>query len=138
MKDPILIKGENHQDQRGNLTFNNTFDTSSVKRLYTISNSESNPVRGWQGHQIESRWFMCMQGSFEITLIAVDDWEHPSIALKKQVFLISATALDVLFTPPGYITKLNMLAPHSKLVVMSDYAMGEVQDEYRFDLDYFN
>jgi dTDP-4-dehydrorhamnose 3,5-epimerase-like enzyme len=137
MQDPILLKGGNHQDERGNLEFNNAFDASDVKRMYTISNSESNPVRGWQGHQIETRWFTCVLGSFEITLVAVDDWEQPCITQKKQVFLINASSLDVLYTPPGYLTRLNMLEPNSKLVVMSNYAMGEVQDEYRFDLNYF-
>jgi dTDP-4-dehydrorhamnose 3,5-epimerase-like enzyme len=138
MQEPKLIKGGNHQDQRGALTFNNVFDASSVKRLYTISNSETNPERGWQGHQIESRWFSCMQGSFEITLIAVDDWTFPKKTLEKQVFALDATSLDILFTPPGYITKLKMLEADSKLIAMSDYAMGEVQDEYRFEVDYFN
>ena len=53
--EPRLIKGVEFTDNRGVLLFNNTFDASLVKRMYTISNHDLNFVRGWQGHHIEKK-----------------------------------------------------------------------------------
>jgi hypothetical protein len=39
--------------------------------------------------------------------------------------------------PSGNITSIQALEANSKLMVMSDYLMGEIQDEYRFPIDYF-
>ena len=35
---PTLISGNCHQDQRGQLFFNNDFDTTCIKRMYIIEN----------------------------------------------------------------------------------------------------
>lgn len=138
MESPLLIKGGSHLDHRGELKYNNTFDASRIKRLYTISNTQVNPGRGWQGHKIESRWFSCVKGNFKISLIAIDNWSTPSKNLYKNRFQISNDTLDVLYAPPGYISFLEMLEPDSILLVMSDYELGEEDDEYRYDLEYFN
>ncbi|MGK0446368.1 WxcM-like domain-containing protein [Patiriisocius sp. Uisw_017] len=138
MEKPLLIKGGSHQDHRGNLKYNNTFDASLIKRVYTISNTQDNPARGWIGHKIESRWFSCLKGSFKVSLIAIDDWETPSINLCKNEFQILNETFDVLHAPPGYIFRLEMLEDDSILLIMADYALGEVKDEYRYDLEYFN
>ena len=54
---PKIIKGENHNDSRGILFYNNDFDASAIKRLYVIDNQKTNFIRAWQGHKIEQRWF---------------------------------------------------------------------------------
>ncbi|WP_285269918.1 hypothetical protein [Kaistella rhinocerotis] len=46
----MVIKGSRHEDERGILTFNNVFDASEVKRIYTIQNHFTDFIRGWQGH----------------------------------------------------------------------------------------
>lgn len=74
---PKIIKGENHNDSRGILFYNNDFDASAIKRLYVIDNHKTNFIRAWQGHKIEQRWFSVMQGSFKIKLTKIDNWEHP-------------------------------------------------------------
>jgi hypothetical protein len=45
--------------------------------------------------------------------------------------------LDVLHIPQGYISSIQALEPEAKLLVMADYLLGEINDEYRFDADYF-
>jgi hypothetical protein len=72
-----VITGNHHTDNRGNLTFNNDFDASGIKRIYTIENQSTNIIRAWQGHAIEKRWFTAMKGSFEIKLIQIDNWKNP-------------------------------------------------------------
>jgi dTDP-4-dehydrorhamnose 3,5-epimerase-like enzyme len=138
MKQPLRIEGKKHRDARGNLKYNNNFDASKVKRVYTISNTIENPTRGWQGHKIESRWFSCIKGSFKVSLIAIDDWDTPSEVLPKKEFHLSSETLDVLYTPPGYASRLEMLELDSILLAMGDYALGAADDEYKYDLEYFN
>jgi dTDP-4-dehydrorhamnose 3,5-epimerase-like enzyme len=134
---PKIITGGCHSDDRGILQFNNSFDATAVKRIYLIENKETTFVRGWQGHRIEQRWFSVLQGSFKIELIAIDDWEHPSRDLKSLSFIVNAKALDVLYVPQGYVSSIQALEEGAKLLVMADYLLGAIEDEYRFEIDYF-
>ena len=132
-----LFKGERYEDQRGRLYFNNNFDSSIVKRIYFIENINVNFIRGWQGHKIEQRWFSAVCGSFKIELIKIDDWNKPSKNLIKKKFILNSKTLDVLHIPKGYVSSIQSLQLKSKLLVMSDFLLGEINDELRYDLDYF-
>lgn len=134
---PRIINGGSHSDTRGTVRFNNSFDATTIKRIYLIENNETTFVRGWQGHRIEQRWFSVLQGSFKIELIAIDNWENPSRDLKSLSFIVNAETLDVLHVPQGYVTSIQALNEGAKLLVMADYLLGTIQDEYRFDIDYF-
>jgi len=132
-----LINGGRHQDERGKLIFNNEFDATRVKRLYCIENKSTKKARAWQGHQIESRWFAVAHGKFEIKIIQVDDWQKPDPHLPQEVYEINDARLDILHVPPGYITSIKSLYNQSKLIVMADYHLGEIEDNYKFPNDYF-
>ena len=134
----MVIKGSRHEDERGILTFNNAFDASEVKRIYTIQNHSTDFIRGWQGHTTEQRWFAAVQGSFEIRVILLNNAETPDPELPETCHTLTSATLDFLHVPAGCITALRALEEHSKLLVMSNYALGEIQDEIRFPLSYFN
>jgi hypothetical protein len=134
---PIIIKGNCYKDLRGSLFFNNDFDASVVKRIYVIENEKTEFVRAWQGHRIEQRWFSVICGSYVIELIAIDDWEVPSRKLDRIRFVLHATTLDVLHIPVGYVSSIKSQEEGSKLLVMANYSIGELDDEYRFEVDYF-
>lgn len=134
---PKLIKGNSHNDSRGTIFFNNNFDASDVKRIYLIENHSTNFVRGWQGHKIEQRWFTVLNGSFKIELIAIDNWSSPSKDLDILTFVIGEKELDILHVPKGFISRIQSLEENSKLLVMGDYLLGAIQDEYRFEVNYF-
>lgn len=134
---PELSKGGSHIDARGTLIYNNDFDASNIKRIYVIENINTDFVRAWRGHQIEHRWFSAVKGSFKIRLIAIDDWDMPSKKLDKLTFIINSERLDVLHIPAGYVTSIQSLEEASKLLVMADYLLGELKDEYRFASDFF-
>ena len=70
-------------------------------------------------------------------MIAIDNWENPSKRLKSLSFIVNAETLDVLHVPQGYVSSIQALKEGAKLLVMADYLLGEIQDEYRFDIDYF-
>lgn len=133
----MILKGNRYEDTRGIITFNNEFDASSVKRIYTIENQSNEQVRGWQGHKIEQRWFACMKGSFKICVIEVDDFEQPSRDLTINTYYLSDKELTYLHIKAGCITAIQSIEKESKLLVLADYELGEIEDEYRFDLDYF-
>ena len=135
--EPSLIKGNVYSDARGQLFYNNNFDATIIKRIYLIENREALFVRAWQGHRIEQRWFSALQGSFKIDLIAIDNWESPSKDLEELSFIINAETLDILHVPAGYISSIQSLEEGARLLVMADYGLGDIQDEYRFALDYF-
>lgn len=134
---PKIISGNSHSDTRGTLRFNNSFNATHIKRIYMIENEDTIFVRGWQGHRIEQRWFSVMKGSFKMDLIAIDNWENPSKKAEIITYILDSENLDVLYVPKGYISSIQALSIGSKLLVMSDYRLNEINDEYRFSSDYF-
>ena len=135
--EPKIIQGNAHSDYRGALFYNNDFDATEVKRFYIIENKDSEFIRGWQGHKIEQRWFSATQGSFIIELIEIDDWKNPSKNLLSFTFELNSTQLNILHIPPGFISSIQSLEENSKLLVMADYLLGKIKDEYRYESDYF-
>ncbi|WP_038335961.1 WxcM-like domain-containing protein [Empedobacter falsenii] len=133
---PITV-GNRHNDERGIITYNNDFDASNIKRIYTIENHSTTFIRGWQGHQIEQRWFAAMKGEFEVSIIEIDDFDQPSKDVKISKYQLNDESLTYLHIPSGYITAIQAKKEGSKLLVLADYALGEIQDEFRFALDYF-
>ena len=137
MELPKIINGNTHSDQRGILLYNNSFDAFEIKRVYFIENKDIAIIRAWQGHKIEQRWFSAVAGSFKIQLIAIDNWGKPSINLKPITFVLNAVKLDVLQIPAGYVSSIQSLEKSSKLLVMADYLLGEINDEYKYPQNYF-
>jgi hypothetical protein len=60
----------------------------------------------------------------------VDKWNNPSVDLERITFELVHETLDVLHIPPGYISSIQSLEGNSKLLVMSDYELNEINDEY--------
>lgn len=132
-----LLEGNRFEDERGIITYNNDFDATKIKRIYTIENHSKDYIRGWQGHKIEQRWFACMKGSFEISVIAVNDFNQPSKNLTIQKYILTDEVLTYLHIPAGCITAIQAKEKDSKLLVLSDYSLGEIKDEYRYPINYF-
>lgn len=133
---PELIKGKIHSDTRGKLSYNNEFDASRVKRIYFIENAESF-IREWQGHKIEQRWFAAVSGKFLVKLVKVDNWETPDEDRSVVSYELKSEELDILHVPAGFVSSIQALAVDSKLLVMADHFLGEIDDEYRYSKNYF-
>jgi len=131
---PKLIQGGNYVDQRGQLDFINHFDMSPIKRVYFTTNFDTDIIRAWQGHKRESRWFICVTGSFIIKIVAIDDWINPSDDLKTHDYKLSADKPEVLYIPSGYANGFKAMEDNAKLMVMSNYYLNEIEnDQIRFD-----
>lgn len=134
---PTIIKGNSYIDARGSLKYNNDFNASQVKRIYSIENANIQLKRGWQGHKIEQRWFSAFSGKFEILVIKIDNWDKPDLNSKPFVFELSSDTLDFLHIPSSYVTCIQAKEENSKLLIMADYILGEVDDECKFLLEQF-
>jgi len=53
------------------------------------------------------------------------------------IVTVNADTLEVLHVPQGYVNSIQSLEEGSKLLVMADYLLGEINDEYRYEKDYF-
>lgn len=135
---PSILKGNLFQDHRGTLRYNNDFDASSIKRMYLIENKDLSVERAWQGHKIEQRWFSAINGSFQITLITPNDWENPTEIVQKHTFILESVTLDVLHIPSGFLSHIKALQDNAQLLVLADYKLKEIADEYKFPLETFN
>lgn len=133
---PELINGKIHSDNRGKLSYNNEFDASRVKRIYFIENAEDF-IREWQGHKVGQRWFAAVSGKFLVKLVKVDNWETPDEDLSVVSYELKSEELDILHVPAGFVSSIQALAVDSKLLVMADHFLGEIDDEYRYPKNYF-
>lgn len=132
------IKGNIHTDERGSLQFFNDLDLSEVVRLYEII-PKIGVVRAWQGHKSEKKWLYCSQGSFVLNLVAVDNFEKPSVSLRPEKKVLRASQPEIVCVPEGYANGFIALEKYSKLVVFSNYNLTQSkQDDYRFKSDFWS
>lgn len=131
---PYTIKGGNYIDERGRLEFYNDFDMSQIKRVYFTTHFDTEVIRAWQGHTIESRWFCSVKGSFQVKLIEIDNWKNPSDELKVLEYKLTTEKQEILYIPNGFVNGFKALEVNSKLMIMSNYKLNEIKnDQIRFD-----
>ena len=129
MNEPVLIAGGSHSDARGVLRFCNGFDMVAVRRLYTISNSAEQPVRGWIGHKQESKWFFPLSGKTEIVVETMDAASSANTA--RQTYTLDASNPAVLHMPPNNWFCIKQDG-NAEVMVFSDCTVGQYDnDDYR-------
>lgn len=137
-KRPHLIKGDIHTDDRGQISFVNDFKFDVIERFYIICNSAEHPLRAWQGHKIDSKFFYCIQGRVKIHFVKIDNWEFPSKTLKVESVILSAVQSDVLNIPEGYANAIESLEENSKLISFTTLPLVNIkEDAVRYPLDYW-
>lgn len=133
-----IIKGGIAKDHRGQIRFVNDFDMSLVKRFYIIKNQDTELIRGWRAHRMEQRWFYVVSGSFELSLVKIDDWDRPSKNLEVEKKHIKADDQQVVHVPIGFGTAFKALEAGSELLVFADYGIENAKnDDYTWPVDYF-
>ena len=134
MREIKLLDGGIFTDQRGQISYANDLDMSEVTRFYVIHHSDTSVIRAWHAHQHEKKWFYVVRGSFTGAFVKIDDWEHPSLDLKPEVFHLSAQKSQVLCVPEGYANGFQAEEPDSILLVFSNKILSEaVHDSWRYD-----
>ena len=133
-----VIKGEIFNDARGQISSLNNFRFPGVERFYLIHHPDASVIRGWHGHQFEKKWFYCVQGSFTLGLVKIDNWDHPSHDLKPELYHLSKDKSDIVFVPEGYANCIKADIPDSILMVFSSKILSDaLADSHRYEPNYW-
>ena len=128
----MLIKGGTHTDKRGKLEFINDFDLSQVKRFYKTTHFDIETIRAWQVHRIETKWFHCIKGSFEVKVADLRTNE-------VKTFTLTDNKSEVLHIPKGNANGFRALDENSILMIFSDLSLEEAKkDNKRLEIGDFN
>mgnify|MGYP000915975684 FL=1 len=135
---PQLIEGGNFSDHRGTLSYVNDFSFKDIERFYIISNSDTHPLRAWQGHKLDAKNLYCLSGSFRIHYVKIDNWENPSKDLTIETVTLTESESKMLHIPAGYANAIESLGPDSKLISFSTLPLSNVsEDDVRYDANYW-
>ena len=135
---PKIIQGGNFSDYRGTISYVNDFSFKNIERFYIISNSDENPIRAWQGHKLDAKNFYCINGSFKIHFVKIDNWDSPSKDLNIETIIVSASESKIVHIPSGYANAIESLETNSKLISFSTLPLASVSDDdVRYTLDYW-
>jgi len=135
---PKIIQGGNFSDHRGTISYVNDFSFKNIERFYIISNSDENPIRAWQGHKLDAKNFYCINGSFKIHFVKIDNWDNPSKDLNIETIIVSASESKIVHIPSGYANAIESLETDSKLISFSTLPLANVgDDDVRYTLDYW-
>ncbi|CAA9202796.1 WxcM-like domain-containing protein [Flavobacterium collinsii] len=133
-----IIQGGNFSDHRGIISYVNDFSFEGIERFYIISNSDENPIRAWQGHKLDSKNFYCINGSFKIHYVKIDNWENPSKDLVVETVLMSEAESKIVHIPAGYANAIESVESNSKLISFSTLPLSNVsEDDIRYPSDYW-
>ncbi len=136
---PKVIQGGNFSDHRGTISYVNDFSFKDIQRFYIISNSDENPIRAWQGHKLDAKNFYCVNGSFKIHFVKIDNWESPSKDLNIETIIVSTSESKIVHIPAGFANAIESLEANSKLLSFSTLPLSAVcDDDVRYTSDYWN
>ena len=135
---PFIIQGSNHKDNRGIISFVNDFSFDNIVRFYIIENSEENELRAWQGHKLDTKYFYCIKGAFQVSYVKIDNWEKPSSSLVVESIVLDETDSKILCIPLGYANAIKSLTVGSKLLSFSTLPLSMVKDDdFRYDKNFW-
>lgn len=135
---PVILKGVAHLDDRGSLFYNNPLDLSNFRRVYIIRNSDSQPFRGWHGHEVEEKMFVTLVGRIRFGAVRVRDWSNPNPDELVHTADLGASSMDAFYVPGGYANGILSLEPGSEALVISSSQLSDsLVDDYRIDANFW-
>jgi len=135
----IKYSGGISYDDRGHIVYNNDFIFNNIKRFYIIENDKNNFIRAWHAHKKEIKYFFCIKGKFQISLIKIDNFKNPSKKLKSKSYILDSNISEILRVPKGYANGTMNLKQGSQLMVFSNLTLKQsLNDDFRFPFDYWN
>jgi len=94
---PTIFTGDKFVDDRGILSFVNSFCFNNVKRFYQVENHNKNFIRAWHGHLKEGKYVYVCNGSALVGAVNIKNDEN---TISK--FVLSSDKPSILWIPPGY------------------------------------
>ena len=137
-EEPKIIDGEFAVDDRGQLTFCNSFDFKGVKRFYMVENFSTSVVRAFHGHLKEAKFVFAVSGSAIAAAVKLDDPAKPSKQSKVHRYVLSSKKPALLRIPAGFANGFRFLEKNTKLMIFSTASLEESKgDDVRFPHDYW-
>ena len=139
MQEPTLLEGGLSVDDRGSVSFVNSFDFSGVKRFYAVSNHRAGFVRAWHAHRREAKYALVVQGAAIMGAVKIDDWEAPSKTAQPFRAVLCAEKPAVLYIPAGYANGFMSLTADTKILFFSTSTLEESRgDDMRYPARYWD
>lgn len=136
---PKLILGNRKFDNRGSVRFSNDLNFKTIKRFYTVHNYTKNFIRAWHGHMNEEKYIGCINGTFQISAVKIDNLKKPSKKNKIYNFVLNKSDSNFVHIPKGYANGSMSLEENSELLIFSTSSISEsLKDDLRFDVNYWN
>ncbi len=133
-----IIPGGLFSDARGTIKYVNDFTFKNVKRFYSITHTDCETVRAWQGHKKEIKHFFVIKGAFMLCWVEIDNWHNPSTQLPVHKQILRADEPMVLVVEAGCANGFRAIEPDSMILVFSNMSTSESNhDIVRFDRDYW-
>lgn len=134
-----FLEGGIASDNRGSLSFVNTFPFTEFKRFYTIRNRAPGFVRAWHGHQYESKAYFITSGTVVVGAVKVDNWSNPSADLPVNTQIMSVDKPGILFIPGGHANGFMSLTNNAQVLLFSNFSLQDsLEDDIRFDPRFWN
>lgn len=134
-----LIRGDKAVDDRGSVSFVNSFQFTSVERFYQVQNHQQGFVRAWHGHKKEEKFVYVAAGAALVAAVQIDSWEKPSPDLAVEKFVLSAEKPAILHIPAGYANGFMTLSETAVLMFFSSAKLEEsIKDDFRFPSRFWN
>jgi dTDP-4-dehydrorhamnose 3,5-epimerase-like enzyme len=138
-KNPSIIKAEAIFDNRGSLTFSNVFNFKKIKRFYIIKNHNINFIRAWHAHKYEEKFFLCIDGVFQISCTRIKNFDEPDKNTKVYSWVLSSEKPQIIYIPNGYANGSMNLSKNAKLLIYSTSTLKQsMSDDHRYSWDYWN
>lgn len=133
-----MIEGGLAVDDRGSLTFANSFDFKDVKRFYVVENFSTETIRAFHGHLKEAKYAFVVSGTAIVAAVKMTNTTKPSKKEKVNRYVLSANKPGILYIPAGYANGFRFLTPNGKIIFFSTSTTEESKgDDYRFGADYW-
>jgi len=131
---PTIFTGDKFVDDRGILSFVNSFCFNNVKRFYQVENHNKNFIRAWHGHLKEGKYVYVCNGSALVGAVNIKNDEN---TISK--FVLSSDKPSILWIPPGYANGFMNLTETTIIQFFSTATIEESKDDdIRFDFDKWN
>ena len=136
---PFIINAETVFDNRGSLTFSNLLSFKKIKRFYIIKNHNINFIRGWHAHKYEKKFFLCIDGVFQISCTQIKNFKVPDKKSKVYSWVLSSEKPQIVFIPSSYANGTMNLSKDAKLLVYSTSTLKKSKlDDYRYPWNYWD
>lgn len=139
MKNKIeIFIGESKKDNRGNISFFNTFYFKNVKRFYIVENANKKIIRAFHGHMKEGKYVFVTSGKILLCIAPLTNAGNPSTKVKVERFFLSYKTPKIIYIPPKYANGFKILEKNTQVIFYSTLSLQDsLKDDYRFSYDYW-